>query len=506
MDEDEAPKLPWSDYQRVSARELQLLHGGMHASGLSKKAYVAIGRRGDWNTCSLPVHTGLHAYLPNFLESLLAEVLDEDSFATMNSMFRPGRRYTQCEALKDVLGPDQRRIMEAHRSSESIARLNACWVDVDCYKLGLTRGQVIGQVYDLQSEHKLPSPSYFKDSGRGLWIVWLLGMEVRSYPNDVMLWKQIQAKLVTMFTAAGSDAQSTDAARLSRLLGSKNTKADKRANMVVFTSDTSGKPIRYELGTLAHMLQVEPPTRRVTNKAGTGKLSNKAKGWKGQHQRWKLDVDRFWCLVATIRRTIPVGTRNAHNLVIGSLLRQQHQYEPDRLYAAIEDAAQRVWKHHPRDDKEYSLNVVRKEIRKAASGRQTAVRLTGQTIADLLGLTTREAELVRDLVKANGGGTWPPAKGQEALLPTKLTRSEIRSAIVRYLEGHNYFPAMTNRAIAELVEQELGLSVSHEQIRRMRPAKPTPTATTPPLPLDVDPIAALDQALTTGRRRQGLDT
>ncbi len=487
MADDEAPSLPWSDYQRVSAAELQLLHGGVHASGPKQRSYVAVGRRDDWNTCSLPVHRGFHEYLPNFLEGLLAEILDEDSYATMNSMFRPGRRYSQCEALRDVLGPDGVRLMEAHRSADSISRLNASWVDVDCYKLGLTHGQVIGQCYDLQREGLIPSPSYFKDSGRGLWIVWLLGKEQRSYPNDVTLWKEIQTRLSVMFATAGSDrGAGADAARLSRLLGSRNTKADRRANMVVFSHDASGKPIRYELHDLARRLQIEPRPRRGNDNASGGlkKLTNKAKGMKGQQQRWKLDVDRFWCLAETIRRAIPMGTRNGHNLVIGSLLRQQYQYDQDRLFPAIEDAAQRIWSLHPKSDSEYSLEVVRKQIRQVTAARRTVIRLTGQTIADRLEVTTREAEIIRDLVRTSGGGTWPAATGQEPLTPTKLSRAEIRSAILRYLEAHAYFPKLSNRAIAELVDEQLGIRVSYEQIRRMRPAKPSSPFSTPPLPLD----------------------
>jgi hypothetical protein len=506
---DAGTELDWNKYSQVSADELRLLHGGQHATGPKQKAYVSIGRRDDWNVCSLPVHRGFDNYLPNFIESLLADVLEEDSFATMNSMFRPGHRDCRHPTLRGMLGPDDNPLKEGYRKADGIARLNACWVDVDCYKLGLTHGQVIGQVYDLQRDRKIPTPSYFKDSGRGLWIVWLLGKETRSFREHVSLWRRIQTQLCSMFTAADRNA-GNDPSRLSRIVGSVNSKTedDKRATYVVFGKGTDGQPIRYELADLAKRLNIDLDQyqrRRVTS-SGTVTLTAKQKGWKGQHQRWKLDEDRFWLLVETLRRTVPVGTRNAHHLVIGGILRLRYKYEPDAIHNALEDAAQRLWKHHPRTDKEYSLELVRKEIKHAAFGRQAGVMLTGQTIADKLALTTDEAERIRDLIPTNSKGTWPPATGQEPITRT-LTRPERRERIIRYLAEHHWLPGLSDQEATTKLAEDTGLEVSRETVRRLRnahlPPKPTPELRTPPLPLADD--ATLPDFLVEARRRHGLE-
>jgi hypothetical protein len=483
------PRLQWNDYTKVSADELKLLHAGPHATGPNKKAYVAVGRRDDWNLCSLPVHNGFDNYLPNFIESLLADVLEEDAYATMNAMFKHGHRYCRHPALQAVYGPDDKPLREAYRRSDGIARLNACWVDVDCHQIGLTHGQVIGQVYDLQRDGTIPAPSYLKDSGRGLWIVWLLGKETRSFPEHVTLWRVMQAKLAAMFASSGSDRGSgVDPARLSRCVGSVNSKTDdrKRATMVVFGRDGSGSAIRYGLHELAERIGIEhTPKAKLTKKSDTVSLTNKEKGHRGQYLRWKTDQDRFWLLVETLRRTIPVGTRNAHNLVIGGILRGRYKYEMDAIHAAIEDAARRVWKCHPKtDDREYTLDRVRKEIKQTVFGRQAGIMLTGQTIADRLKLTTEEAEQIRDVIRTSGKGTWPPAAGQEQL-SRPLTHDERRTRVRDFILANGLIEHPSNRDVASMLE-DAGLKASRELVRvirsELRPPAPTPDATPRPLP------------------------
>lgn len=456
-----------------------LLHAGPHETG--KQAYVALGKKDDWNLCSFPVHNGLENYLPNFLESLLVDVLEVDAYATMNSMFRPGRRYSQHPLLYDVLGPDQRRIMEAHRDANSIARLNACWVDVDCYQLGMTRGQVLGCVYDAQRNGTIPTPSYLKDSGRGLWIVWLLGTKTRSYTEDVLLWRNCQAKLSQLFQQHGADGNAgNDPARLSRIVGSINSKSNKRATMLVFDRDRSGKAIRYELEEIAEALDVfvvKKTPRIPTSK----KTINAQKGYQGQFLRWKYDEERFWVLL-DMRGTIPIGTRNAHHLVIGSILRQRHKDQME-LQEAITDAAHRVWRYHPKTDADYNVTIVRKEIAHAATRRQTSVKMTTQGIADRLKITTEEAAAIRSRVVTRRNASWPPAKGQPPLPPPKLSRLETKQAILKWFDIHKWFEHtdVSDQAVRDALEEETSIVVSRETIRKYRSdAKPQPQVGTQP--------------------------
>jgi hypothetical protein len=377
----------------------------------------------------------------------------------------------------------------------------------------LTKGQVIGAMYDAQSNGTLPTPSYLKDSGRGLWICWLLGLEDRSYRNQVAQWKLIQAKLAMMFASYGSDHNSgVDPCRLSRIVGSVNTKTEdnQRATMMIFAKDASGKAIRYTLDEMARRLNIEPVSQKRIGSSGTTTLTQKQKGWMGQLKRWKLDESRFWLLVETLRGTVPVGTRNSHHLVIGSILRLRYKYEPDALPNALEDAARRLWKRHPKVDKEFTLDRVRLEIKQAAYGRQVAVMLSGQTIANRLRVTTAEAEQIRDLIPNTSKGTWPAAADQEPLR-RPMTAKERRQRVKEFIVTHKLVDHPSDRDVVPILA-DVGIDVSRELVRRIRleirsqrepsPSKPT----TPPLPMDVDPVAALNDALAAGRRRHGLET
>jgi hypothetical protein len=471
--------LNWSNYTATSAEEVMLLTGGEYSDKPKDKAYVTIARKSDnardWNGCSLPVHGGFTSYLPNFIESLLADVLRFDSYATMNAMFRPGHRYTHWRELWNSDSPEGGPIREGFRNAEGIARLNACWVDCDYYKLGLTAGQVIGQVYDLQKEGLIPAPTYLKDSGQGLWIVWLLGLEGRHYLEHVTQWRAIQTKLACMFANQSSDFGSgNDPARLSRIVGSINTKANRPANMVVLAKDAKGGAIRYKLSELADALGVLIQPKPKTIQEHTPKLANTTKGKKGTTSRWQYDEKRFWTLVEVIRQRVPVGTRHNHSKIIGIILRHRYR-KPEELAAAIDTAANRLWKRYEleRSKEEYTLAKVKQEIKANVRARTTVVKIDYACIANALQLTTAEAEALRDLVPvasqraSSKPRTWPAMAGQEQLKRDSLTKKEVRKRVTDHLISRNLLNVGNYKQLAADILDELGLKVSHETIRKI---------------------------------------
>jgi len=486
----------WTNHTQVSAEELMLLSGGVYPVDPKRKAYLVVGKntrdKRDWNGCSLPVHGGYNAYLPNFIESILADVLAFDSYATMNAMYRPGHLYSRWPELSGIESPEGGPVKAGYRDAESIARLNACWVDCDYYKIGLTAGQVIGQIYDLQKEGLIPSPTYLKDSGQGLWIVWLLGLEARSFPEHVTQWRAIQRKLACMFANQNSDLGSgNDPARFSRIVGSVNTKVNRYANMVMLGRDTSGQAIRYKLSELAEALGVLIQRKSKLAQSKPAKLSNIAKGYAGNDSRKILDERRFWALVETIRNRVSVGTRNNHNLILGAILRRR--YNPEELAQAIDTAARRLWKLYEREPnkEEYTLERVTKEIRKVSLGREQTVSLQYKTIANMLAITTDEAHALRELVPVASQlaselpRTWPAADGQEQLTRQQLSRKEVRERVTEFLIQSNLInEAERFKELSELVEEKTSIKVSRETIRRIIKAhRPPPDETQLDLPL-----------------------
>lgn len=479
--------LNWTNHTRTHAEELMLLAEGAYPVDPKRKAYLVVGKKTgddrDWNGCSLPVHGGFNAYLPNFIESILADVLAFDSYATMNAMYRPGHLYSRWPELSGIESPEGGPIKAGYRDAEAIARLNACWVDCDYYKLGLTAGQVIGQIYDLQKEGTIPAPTYLKDSGQGLWIVWLLGLEPRAFPEHVTQWRAIQRKLACMFANHNADLGSgNDPARFSRIVGSVNTKANRHANMVILGRDTSGQAIRYKLSELAEALGVLIQRKPKLPQGKPAKLSNIAKGYAGIKGRWENDEKQFWALMETIRNKVPIGTRNSTNLILGAILR--HRYKPEELAQAIDTAARRLWKRYEREQnkEEYTLERVTKEIRASAIGRQRSVNVTHRYIADALAITTAEAQALRDLVpiksqlasqKPKG---WPAATGQEQLTREALSRKEVRERVTNFLVQSKLINETEGfAAIADTVLNKLGLKVSDETIRKICKAHRPPS-------------------------------
>ena len=488
--------LNWSNHTATSAEELKLYTGGVYDQGPGKKAYISIARKSgdkrDWNLCSIPVHGGLTRYLPNFIESILADVLRFDSYATMNAMYRPGHTYSNLSQLADIASPEGGPIREGFRNAEGIARLNACWVDCDYYKYGLTAGQVIGQVYDLQKEGLIPAPTYLKDSGQGLWIVWLLGLEGRHYDEHVTQWRAIQTKLACMFANQNADfATGNDPARLSRIVGSINTKANRPANMVVLAKDARGEAIRYKLAELAEALGVLIQPKPKRTQEHRPKLANTAKGKKGTTSRWQYDEKRFWALVEVIRQRVPVGTRHNHNVVIGAILRHRHN-KPEELAAAIDTAANRLWKRYEleRSKEEFTLAKVKYEIRANVKCRQRVVKIDYAYIANALQLTTAEAEALRDLVPvasqraSSKPRTWPAMAGQEQLKRDSLTKKEIRKSVTDHLISRNLINVGKYKQLAADIFDELGLKVSSETVRKIcLEHRPKAAQASPELPL-----------------------
>jgi hypothetical protein len=496
-------ELQWTNHKQVSAAELMLLTAGPHKRRPQDQSWMVIGTKPktgdkrDWNSVALPVHNS-NEYLPGIVESVLATVLDQDSYNSLQSFYRAASlgidnpQFTHRKELADVIGPDGNKLRAAYRDSEGIARLNCCFVDIDYYNLGLTAGNVIGQIYDLQADGKIPSPSYLKDSGQGLWAVWLLGLEARHYQEHWQQWRAIQSKLHCMFANAGSDAQvQKDLARLTRIVGSKNTKSNRRANMVIFARDNEGQPIRYRLNDLADSLNCRIiKTKRVKTEP-IAKLAKSAKAVKGQIARWEWDEKRFWTLFETIRKRVHEGLRHNAGFIIGAILRHRHNV-PAILETEIQSAAARLYRRMERSKNkgdEHTLAMVENDIRDAATKRKRGVKISAQYIADGLQVTTYEAETLRDLHPTSGKGTWPPAQGQPEMKPT-FDRAYRKSRIINWMVSNGYQVKPPLKELAAIIADTLGMKVSYRTLsdyrKELKPTPPPPEYTQAKLDMPPD--------------------
>ena len=433
-----------------------------------KPGYIAFAREdnGQWvQSTSIPTYL-IHepSRLPGF-EDWVQQQFDENSYFTINSFYRPGSTYS----------PDAGRyLLRPKRDKEWIKQINAAWVDLDYYKRGLTKGAVVGKIIDATEANLIPMPTMLRDSGRGLWVLWALD-NCGGYEDKRNFWAAVQRKLHTTFTSLGSDPKSLDVLRYTRLLGSLNTKSNTRVSTVVL-ADERGNPPRYRLKELADKLGVIFGKRkRIANPEA--KPINREKGFKGHDTRWKADEARFWELVA-IREKIPLGLRNAHNQIIGIILK--YRYFGNELPKQINLAAHRLFDAYETQEG-YQIeplrvngkqpdgtkrNSVLTEIRAAAKPGQKEHVLSHKTIADTLEITPREAA---ELQIRTGRKGWPPSSehDQPLILPNRTQKKKLRQDHMK--NNWNLVVNLTAKELAEYLTEK-GLDCDQSTAHRDRAA------------------------------------
>lgn len=200
------------------------------------------------------------------------------------------------------------RLKCGFRKASQIRALTCASVDLDCYNKGLTSGYVLGNVHDWVQQGEIPPPSLFVDSGRGVWLLWMLRddlhehLPVRAFEEKVPTWNRIQRRLAAKFEPLGSDAKATDVSRVMRVPGSINTKSNTRVRYWV-PLNHDAKPFVYTLDALAVMMGVRPTkftegVRRVVDSR------NREKGIRGRQAQ---HVNRYRALLALIRQRVKIG-------------------------------------------------------------------------------------------------------------------------------------------------------------------------------------------------------
>lgn len=121
------------------------------------------------------------------------------------------------------------------RTVDKLKRLNALYVDIDCYKLGLNNLSVF---YQLEQEYfgtEIPVPTFVIDSGRGLYLIWKLQNEDR---NALPRWTKVQKFLTDKLKDFGADPSCKESARILRLPFTVNEKSGTEVSILQFNDLT----------------------------------------------------------------------------------------------------------------------------------------------------------------------------------------------------------------------------------------------------------------------------
>ena len=129
----------------------------------------------------------------------------ENIYITLNTFYKPCRRL------------------------ENIKELNTLFIDLDYYKTGKTKDQVLMDLEKNYFNQSIPIPNYVIDSGRGMYLIWL----INKVPSQALaLWKAIQEYLYNQLKCFGADRQALDATRILRVPGSINSKSKTVVNIL----------------------------------------------------------------------------------------------------------------------------------------------------------------------------------------------------------------------------------------------------------------------------------
>ena len=340
----------------------------------------------------------------------LLPALDVDSYFSVNAMYRANKGTSLAAKENGV------RLPQAYRDNDGLKYLTSCFADIDCHKLGIDVGSAVGAVIRAQDRGDIPPASMLTRSGRGVWVWWMLRddknprMPVRAWPDKVRLWCNVQRKVTDLFASVGADAGARDAARITRIPGSVNSKANARVDYWL-QAGADGKPFSYTLEALATKFNVELPTRNTEVMTVAKRLSDR--GRKGQRGRWlkaRTNFENLW----ERRGRFAEGCRNNAVFIYATILRSQLLDE-----SVVWEDCRRLYADLDQGSEPYTLDDLAASMKRAPGfgkvGKFGGIR--NQTIADMLDVTPDEAALLG----------WPPAsRFKTTPEPEALSRTELR--------------------------------------------------------------------------------
>lgn len=140
------------------------------------------------------------------------------------------------------------------RKVSNLQRLNALYVDIDCYKQGMSPEQVLYFLEEDCFDHTIPLPTFVIDSGRGMYLIWKIDEDSKALTR----WQSVENYLISQCAEFGADPQASDAARILRVPGTVNSKSGKQVKIMRFNN------VSYTLREIMREYDVQPirPSRK----------------------------------------------------------------------------------------------------------------------------------------------------------------------------------------------------------------------------------------------------
>lgn len=213
--------------------------------------------------------------LPGF-----AQYLTTDAYQSLSG-FGMARGYN---ARPNRLGIKRRNgapLAQGNRNKSNASRLTAVWVDLDCHGIGLDPHIAVAKARELVGRGELPMWSVELYSGRGAWLIWLLGQEgtqrlavrtksgqlsagipVEVERDRMLVWQACIDKITGRLAALKADPSVAEPTRVARVAGSINSKSGEAVWYAVHRRGSDRLPACYSLRELTALLEVDVPEKR----------------------------------------------------------------------------------------------------------------------------------------------------------------------------------------------------------------------------------------------------
>jgi hypothetical protein len=182
------------------------------------------------------------------------------------------------------------------RRIAQLAQIGAAYVDLDYHRTerwaGTSAEWVTEAVLKTLDENRTPGPSYVLSTGRGLLVIWLHDLVPRA---ALPRWMALQRTLAGILAPFGADLRALDAARVFRLSGTRNSKAEAIVRPT-FMAASPAELWRWNFEDLAN--EVLPVERAELVALRSRRAQQRARG-EGPPPAHKLTVATYWETVLT---------------------------------------------------------------------------------------------------------------------------------------------------------------------------------------------------------------
>jgi hypothetical protein len=257
----------------------------------------------------------------------------------------PGAEHLVDKPIVATTHPETHLPFAAH-TINALRWLNVCHVDIDCYKVGLSVGDTIGALVDMQDAGQLPPATMFARSGRGVWAFWYLldpgnpltgsinlfnathtpTTPQRAHPRAMAMYARVQRALADRLAHLGADLGALDGARFAPVPGTVKSSVD--AKVEYWLQGAHGHGFAYTLPEMARHLGLEllerehPVIERALTTEATkhqGLSAAGKKGWAALHRYYLKDFEK---LLRLRNGGFAHGIRNRGLYLYASVLRR----------------------------------------------------------------------------------------------------------------------------------------------------------------------------------------